>query len=250
MSEILKIIQDRHSTRAPLDPKRPVSKDDLRQILEAGRWAPTAHNMQNYEVVVVDNKDILEKIGSIKSRISEAFLRENYEQLSFSKEELLIKKTGILGTMFPPSWVDPSKMAEVASKSTPMPLSQSIGGSPMLLITAYDPRKRAPASEGDVLGFISLGCVMENMWLMAQSLGISLQILSVFAADPVEKEVKKILGIPEDLKIAYSCRLGYPASASASASDWASASSSTKPLRVRRDIEDFAHYNGFGKKET
>jgi nitroreductase len=73
------------------------------QILEAARWAPTAHNMQNFEIIVVDDKTQLEKLGKIKSRISEDFLRENYQQLSFSEEELLKKKVGILGTMFPPS---------------------------------------------------------------------------------------------------------------------------------------------------
>jgi nitroreductase len=77
---------------------------------------------------------------------------------------------------------------------------------------------------------------MENMWLTATSLGISLQIISSFAAPPVEKKVKQVLGIPEQLKIAYACRLGYP-------------TGSTKYLRVRRDIEDFAHYNKFGNKD-
>jgi len=235
MNEVQRIIQERQSARVPFDPNQKVSKEDLRQILDAGRWAPTAHNMQNFNVIVVDDKEVLEIIGDVKSRISEVFLRENYEQLSFSKEELLEKKTGILGAMFPPAWVDPSKMSEAARKSEPMPLTQSIRGSPCLLIVVYDPQKRAPASEGDILGFMSLGCVMENMWLMAQSLGISLQILSAFAAPPVEKELKKILGIPERLKIAYCCRLGYPTGAS-------------KYLRVRRDIEDFAYYNKFGNK--
>ena len=235
MNEILRIIQERQSARVPFDPNRKVSKEDIRQILDAGRWAPTAHNMQNFDIVVVDDKEVLEIIGNVKSQISEVFLRENYEQLSFSKEELLEKKTGILGAMFPPAWVDPSKMAEVARKSEPMPLTQSIRGSPCLLIVVYDPRKRAPASENDVLGFMSLGCVMENMWLMAQSLGISLQILSAFAAPPVEKQIKQVLSIPEQLKIAYTCRIGYPAGAS-------------KYFRVRRDVADFAHNNKYGNK--
>jgi nitroreductase len=164
------------------------------------------------------------------------FLRENYEQLSFSKEELLKKKTGILGSMFPPAWIDPSKMADAAQKSEPMPLTQSIRGSPCLLIVVYDPTKRAPASEGDVLGFLSLGCLMENMWLMAESLGICMQILSSFAAPPVEKQLKQVLGVPQQLSIAYTCRLGYPVG-------------SYRYLRVRRDIEDFAHHNRFGNKE-
>jgi nitroreductase len=236
MSEILRMIQERHSARVPFDPNQKVTKENLKQILDACKWSPTAHNMQNFEIVVVDDNEVLEKIGNVKSRISEEFLRENYEQLSFSKEELLKKKTGILGIMFPPSWVDPSKMAEVAHESAPMPLTQSIRGSPLLLFVLYDSRKRAPASEGDVLGFMSLGCVMENMWLMVQSLEISLQILSSFATPPVEKQIKQILNIPEHLKIAYACRLGYP-------------KGSAKYLRVRRDIEDFTHHNAFGNKD-
>lgn len=48
--------------------------------------------------------------------------------------------------------------------------------SPVLLVVVYVPGKRAPASEGDFLGIISLGCAMENMWLTAESLGIGLHI--------------------------------------------------------------------------
>ncbi len=28
------------------------------------RWAPTAHNMQNFEVIVVDDNEVLEIIGN------------------------------------------------------------------------------------------------------------------------------------------------------------------------------------------
>jgi nitroreductase len=235
MSEILKIIQERQSARAPFDPNRAVSKENLNMILEATRWTPTAHNMQNFEIIVVDDKAVLEKIGNIKSRISEEFLRENYEQLSFSKEELLKKKMGILGAMFPPEWVDLAKISEAVKKAVPMPLTQSIRGSPTLLFVIYDCRKRAPASHGDVLGFISLGCLMENIWITAQSLGVGLQILSAFSAPPVESEIKKLLDVPEYMKIAYTCRLGYP-------------TVSSKYLRVRRDIVDFVHHNRVGNK--
>ncbi|MGB8781311.1 MAG: nitroreductase family protein [Candidatus Bathyarchaeia archaeon] len=236
MPDVLKIIQQRRSSRVPFNPNHPVSNKNLRQILEAARWAPTAHNMQNFEILVVDDKEVLEKIGKIKSRVSEAFIRENYQQLSFSEEELLQKKVGILGTNFPPDWRDPAKLDKAVRKSAPSPLNQRIRGSPLLLIVIYDSRKRAPASEGDVLGFISLGCVMENMWLVAQLFGISVHILSVFSGDVVEKEVKRILNIPESMKIAFAMRLGYPVSRPA------------KHLRVRRDVEMLTHHNGFGNK--
>jgi nitroreductase len=105
--------------------------------------------------------------------------------------------------------------------------------SSLILIVTYDPRKRAPASQGDFLGILSLGCVMENMWLVAQSLGIGFQVMSVFSGKPVESPLKQILKIPKSMKVAYAIRLGYPA---------------TKPkkyLRVRRDSGSFAGNNRF-----
>jgi nitroreductase len=236
MTDILRLIQQRRSTRVRYDPNRPVAKEDLRQIIEAARWAPTAHNMQNFDIIVVDDKKVLGKIGNIKSQVSEAFIRENYQQLSFSEEELLQKKVGILGTVFPRDWRDPARLDKAVRESKPTALKRRINGSPVLLIVVYDARKRAPASEGDVLGFISLGCVMENMWLMAQSLGISVHVLSVFAADAVEKEVKQILSIPQYMKVAFAFRMGHPVS------------KPVKRLRVRRDLEMFTHHNRFGNK--
>jgi nitroreductase len=72
------------------------------------------------------------------------------------------------------------------------------------------------------------------MWLMAQSLGISVHILSVFSEKAVEKEVKRILKVPKYMKIAFATRLGYPVS------------KQVKRLRVRRDMEMFTHHNQFG----
>jgi nitroreductase len=235
MSEALKVIKERQSSRVPYDPNRAISKENLREILEAARWAPTGHNMQNYEIIVIDDKALLEKIGNTKSRVLEEFLRDNYEHLSFSEEELKRKKTGILSTSFPPDWVNPAKFSQIAHESPPVPLKNSIRGSPTLLMVLYDPEKKAPALAVDVYGFISLGCLMENIWLTAQTLGISMQILSLSAIVSVEKELKQLLNIPEPLKIAYTIRLGYPLMPA-------------KSLRVRRDIEDFAHHNLYGQK--
>jgi nitroreductase len=176
-------------------------------------------------------------LGNIKFRISEDFLRENYQQLSFSEEELIQKKAGILGTMFPLSWITPDEWSKVAHDGEPSSLNQTIKGSPTLLIVTYDARKRAPASGNDILGFMSLGCVMENMWITAQALGIGFQIISVLSGNSVEQEVKRILEIPGYMRIAYAVRLGYPIS------------EPSKFLRVRRDVIELAHHNRFGYKD-
>src|SRR5271157_5081251 len=155
----MRVIQSREASRGPFDMRRPVSKHDLDQILEAGRWAPTAHNMQNFDIIVVDDSAILEELGKVRNPVSMEFIKENYEQLSFSEEELKRRKVGIMATRFPPAWRNPAaNPADLAAASRPLPAS------PTMLFMTYDPRRRAPASEGDFLGVISLGCVTENMW--------------------------------------------------------------------------------------
>ncbi len=230
---ILRLMEERESTRTAFDPDKKITQKGLNLILEAARWAPTAHNMQNFQILAIDDVELLQKIGEVRSRISETFLKENYQQFSFSRKELARKGVGVLGSMFPPSWRNPSKFHSVTMNTPPRPLSETMQGSPLVLIVVYDPRKRAPASTGDFLGIISLGCVMENIWLAAQSLGISVQIMSIFSSRPAENDLKRILGIPKFMKIAYAMRLGYPGQRK----------EMKNYLRVRRDMSTFAHSN-------
>src|SRR5208282_2413457 len=100
--DLLRLIQERRSQRGPYDPQHSISRENVGRVIEAARWAPTAHNMQNFQVVVVDDGEVLQAVGSMNFSLSEEFVRENYRHLSFSEEELAAKKVGILGTMFPP----------------------------------------------------------------------------------------------------------------------------------------------------
>lgn len=230
MEDLLTLIKTRQSSRGLFDTDRSISKEDLNKILEAGRWAPTPHNMQNFEIVVVDDPKILEAIGNVKITRPKSAIEENNNYVSASEEELQRRKSGILNSM-------PGAITEHGKDPLYEYLRKSITATSVLLIVMYDPRKRAPGSEGDFLGKISLGCVMGNMWLMAHSLGIGLQIVSAVGySDDYEKQLKGILGIPEYFERAYSCRLGYPVSTKGNY------------LRVRRDLEDFTHYNCFGNK--
>ena len=232
LHELHELFRQRHSSRVAYDPDRPVTEPELEKVLEAARWAPTAHNMQNFEIVAVDDKATLAAIGAIRTEISEIFLRENYLQLSFSEEELVHKKTGVLASMFPPSWrvADAKPAHEDAEHAF---LGGSLRHCRMLLIVLTNSRKRAPASEGDVLGFMSLGCVMQNMWLAAESIGLGFQILSALAAPNVESELRALLRFPDHMKVAFACRLGHPVAAPG------------HYLRVRRAVGDFTHRNRF-----
>ncbi len=237
MIDLLELMTRRHSSRVAYDPARPVSRAALSRLLEAARWAPTAHNMQNFEVVVVDDGPTLDQLGKIETELSETFIRENFHQLSFSEDELKKKKVGLLGTLFPPSWrradATPQELERERGQAS---LHDTIQASPAVLVMLYDPRRRAPASEGDFLGVVSLGCVMENVWLMAEWLGLSFQVMSVFANGRVERQVKELLGIPPALRVAFALRVGYPAE------------QHPAQLRVRREVEQLAHLNRYGQR--
>jgi nitroreductase len=230
--DLERLIRERHSTRMPFAMDKPVPREDLDKILEAARWTPTAHNMQNFQIVAVDDRALLDAIGQVERPISEAFIRENYRQLSFSPEELAHKKRGILASVFPPSWLDPDfTIDEKTDHESLRAMQRPLPAGPLMLVVLYDPAERAPDSEGDFLGIISLGCLMENLWLMAASLGIGMHIISSLGAEPVAGEVKKLLHIPPALKLVYAVRLGYPASLP------------REYQRVRRELSEFVHHN-------
>ncbi|HTV05913.1 MAG TPA: nitroreductase family protein [Acidobacteriaceae bacterium] len=239
MQQTLKLIRDRYSERGAFDAKRPVAKADLKMILEAARWAPTPNNMQNFEIVVVDAKQQLEAIGKIPACMSEEYLRENYAETVATKEELRIRKRGMLASMFPAAWTDPQAWDEGSDARFQITfLGRAVQENPLLLIVLYDGSRRAPGSERDVLGHMGLGCVMENMWLMAEALGIAFRVLTVFGESQAEREIKKALHAPARMRVAFACALGYPVQ-----------SSVETYLRVRRDLEDFVHFNEFGRRD-
>lgn len=239
MQQTLKLIRGRYSERGAFDANRPVAKSDLMMILEAARWAPTPNNMQNFEIVVVDDKQQLEAIGKIPAYMSEDFLRENYAEIVFTEEELRIRKRGMLASMFPPAWTNPQAWEPDSDYRFQLTfLGRAVQENPLLLVVLYDGSKRAPGSERDLPGHIGLGCVMENMWLMSEALGIGFRVLTVFSDSPVEREVKKVLHAPTQMKVAFACALGYPV-----------APSNGAHARVRRDLEDFVYSNEYGRKD-
>ena len=236
---LLLLIHKRHSTRGAFNPDLAVTTQQVKLILEAARWAPTPDNMQNFAIVVVDDKEHLEAIGKIPAEMSETYLRETYEHVVFSEEGLKHRKTGTLASIYPRAWTDPEAWNPQSDARSQLTL---LGGAVLepqvLLVVLYDSSIHSPDSKGDALGLMGLGCVMENMWLMSESEGLGMHILTVFRDGAVEKQVQHALHIPPHMKIAFACSLGYPANPA-------------EPyLRVRRDLEDFVHHNQFGHKDV
>jgi nitroreductase len=236
MRDLLDVMWQRHTCRAAFNPTMQIREQDLERILDAARWAPTAHNLQNFEIIVVDDNQQLAEIRAIRMPPVETFAREAYHHLSLPDAEMLRRRTGLLASMFPESWHESEPVeGGVASQHTFM--GRAIQKCPMLLVVVHDNRLGTSGSEEVALDTMSLGCVMQNMWLMTESLGISMQVLTSLGTTVVENRVRTTLNIPQHLKIAFAARLGYPLAASESY------------LRVRRRIQDFTHRNRYEVRE-
>jgi nitroreductase len=235
--DTLDIIRERKSTRDVFDYRQPVTGDELNKILEAARWTPTAHNMQNFELIVVDDKKLLERIAGITYPMTKAFIRENAEHISTTEEEWRKRKTGILSVQVPPALreakdsVDDEALGRLNTW-----WGRAIPTSAFLVLIVYDPSRRAPDSENDFLGVMSLGCLLQNVWLMATALGIDFQAVSALGNPLVDKEIREILEIPPNLGVALAFRIGH------------TETDSGDHVTVRRDIEDFTYYNGYGRR--
>ena len=91
---MLEVIRQRKSQRLiAFDRKRPITKEEMKKLLDAARWAPSAHNMQNYELVVVDDGKLLEEIGNIQFHISDTWLKENYQNISLTEEAGIFERS-------------------------------------------------------------------------------------------------------------------------------------------------------------
>lgn len=225
----------RASHRVPFDPLRPVPEATLEALLAAARWAPTAHNMQNFEIVAVDDPALLDQIRQLHAPPTVEFIRENFEQLSFSEQELCEKGTGLLASSFPKEWLKPDHQPPESTDEAAGHRA-AVEACPLLLVVVYDPARRAPASEHDMLGLISLGCVLQNLWLTAEARGLGVQVISALSDGAAAAEVHRILGIPGPLRIAYSVRVGYPV-----------ADGDSDYLRVRRPTSRFVHRNSYAR---
>jgi nitroreductase len=62
--EYYELIRTRESIRN-YDPERPVPKEVLKRILNAGRMAPSACNNQPWEFLVIESSQMLKKVSSL-----------------------------------------------------------------------------------------------------------------------------------------------------------------------------------------
>ena len=177
----------------------PVAEDKIRVILESASKAASGSNTQPWEFVVVRD-------AKVKARLKEPMLRTWLERLAGS------------------SGMSP-RMRDVYDEATEM--LRNTEKVPVIVYCCVDLNRVGKSEE---VRYASIYPAVQNLMLAAHGLGLA-TCLTVHGSTATrgEPEVKKILGIPDHVKVACLVYLGFPA------------------VRLgrpkRKPIEEFVHYD-------
>jgi len=159
----------------------PIPEDKLRIILESASKAASGSNTQPWEFVVVRD-------ARMKARLKEPMLRTWLEKLAAG--------SGMS-----------QRMRDVYDDATEM--LRNTDNVPVIIYCCIDIDRVGKSEE---VRYASIYPAVQNLMLAAHALGLA-TCLTVHGSTPTrgEPEVKKLLEIPEHVKIACLVYLGYPA---------------------------------------
>jgi nitroreductase len=156
------------------------------KIMEAGRWAPSGANSQPWEFIVVRRRDTLEKIGRIFVQDRQQRLREKVN-FPGSAKSYIATAPAMIVVVADPRW----KQAYPGTDFTPA-------------------LRRMYAKNGELIFVQSVAAAVENMFLAATSLGLGMAWLSGFAEDRMGKKLRRLLKVPEPIRLMAGLPIGYP----------------------------------------
>ncbi len=154
----------------------PIKRDDLRDILDAARQAPSGGNRQGWRFLLVTDAEKRARLGEL------------YHEAWWAKR----KDEGING----PEDIPAGK----GVRQSAMRLAGEIGEAPAIALVCATARGRGAAE--------SVIPAVQNLLLAARSLGVGGTITTLHAA--VEERVHELFGIPAGAQVVYCVPLGYP----------------------------------------
>ncbi|MEM2960917.1 MAG: nitroreductase family protein [Candidatus Bathyarchaeia archaeon] len=165
--DVFEAVMGRRSIRRYLD--KPVEEEKILKCLHAAIWAPSAHNSQHWNFIVVRDAETRRRLAEI------------HRWGKFMVE------------------------------------------SPVVVAVLGDPSKSSFWREDS-------GAAVENMLLAAYAQGLGTCWMGV-ADTPFEEPIKRILSVPEKLRVLCTVSLGYPAE---------------KPIRGRDALSSKIHWEKYG----
>jgi nitroreductase len=233
------LVKYRRSSRW-LYSRKQIPDEDLKYILEAARYAPTPHNSQPFEIIVVKDKKIIKKLSKIGFKLDKKAVDGHFFWTRFTKEEHELKKDGVQVDVLPKFVLElrnnPSLINDDNYWKNAMDLySYLVQNSAVLLYIVYNKKLKGVGPLHHLWGILSIGAVMQNIWLAANDIGISVQLISGQLMNPDSvKKMSEILEIPSGYKLMLIFRLGYEGG-----------NFGKYGTKIRKELKDFVHIDRF-----
>ncbi len=165
-----------------------VPQEDLEKLIDIARYAPTGHNSQNFEFIVIQDKELIQKLAERTA----IFFGNLYKMLSAP------------GLEIPPWLATHMRGFRLNYEYYQQGKDRIFRNAPALIII------HAPAA--NVSSAQNCHLAMAHIMLQAQAMGLGTCIIGYFiTAAERDPSLIKELEIPKDHKIFTCCTVGYPA---------------------------------------
>lgn len=195
--DTLQAMHQRHCVRAFLD--KHVSESQVREILEAARWAPSGVNTQPWHVAVVQ--------GEIKQELSRRLLAQRAQEIDPNPDY----------AYYPDNWAEPYRMRRIVCGKTLYTALNIAREDKQRQKIAWENNYRFFGAPVGLLFFIDkqlnqgswldLGMFLQNIMLAARATGLDTCPQASLAEYP--DVVRDLLALPEDWAMACGISLGY-----------------------------------------
>jgi nitroreductase len=256
--DLFEAILNRKTTNTAFAKKR-VSREDLEILVKMASHSPSHFNSQPWRFVIVQDQQAIDKIGKIAGDAmvqlmdDGRFWKQYRKYFRFSEEEMEKSKDGIHIDHLP-SFLKPfakSIFSEAGGKIiSTFKVSRILGNdeeklvatSPMLFAIALTKDEYKKEELSGFYSVISMGAVIQTLWLVTTSMGMGMQFVSTPGEIPEKwNEIISILGIPDDYELAAVFRMGYvDDTVKRPTIDWRSSQ--------RKDFNELAYCDRFGNE--
>lgn len=203
--DLIAVVRKRRSVRR-FAPGQSVPRETLLRIAEAARWAPTGANSQCFDLVIVDDP-------GMRERVLDVFLAQSNRLIDHVKGFPAVKKT---------------YMANTVAIFIVLADARWKAAFPVATSTEWTEEYR---ENNERILLASIGAVVQNIQLAVTAVGLTSAWLSGGGEDTTNRGLQELLGYPDCMRAIGTIPVGVPEKDLAS--------------RYRRPLESMVHWNGY-----
>jgi nitroreductase len=204
-ARLIDVVRRRRSVRR-FAPGRSVPRATLLDIAEAARWAPTGANSQCFDVIIVDD-------AAMREKVLDVFLAQSNRLIDHVKGFPAVKKTYMTNTVAIVIVLEDRRWKAAFPRATSTEWAQEY------------------AENNERILLASIGAAVQNVQLAVTAHGLTSAWLSGGGEDTTNRDLAALLGYPDCMRAVGTIPIGVPEKDAAS--------------RYRRPLDQLVHWNGY-----